>query len=62
MDKDTNPDRDAEQRSSLADLDDESIGHVFDQTNGLADGLTGDSDGVAGDDDASDADRGDAQI
>jgi hypothetical protein len=41
---------------SLADLD--TPGHVFDQTNGLADGLEGDSDGTAESDVASDAERG----
>ncbi|WFR68849.1 hypothetical protein P9139_04105 [Curtobacterium flaccumfaciens] len=58
MDKHTDPDR-PEEHGSLADLNDESIGHVFDQTNGLADGLDGDSDGTADSDVASDADRGD---
>jgi hypothetical protein len=48
----TTPEHDAE---SLADLDDP--GHLFDQTNGLADGLNGDSDGTAESDDASAADR-----
>lgn len=32
-------------------------GHLFDQTNGLADGLGGDSDGTAGAENASEADR-----
>ena len=58
MDKDTNPEH-REDNGSLADLNDESIGHAFDQTNGLADGLTGDSDGTADSDVASDAERGD---
>jgi hypothetical protein len=58
MDKHTDHSGD-EHKSSLADLDDESIGHVFDQTNGLADGLDGDSDGTADSDAKSDAERGD---
>jgi hypothetical protein len=52
MDKHTDPDGHEEpQQGSLADLNDESSGHAFDQTNGLADGLTGDSEEAdAGDD------------
>ena len=34
-------------------------GHLFDQTNGMADGLEGDSDGTAESDEASAADRAD---
>ncbi|KQO63763.1 hypothetical protein [Curtobacterium sp. Leaf261] len=45
---------------SLADLD--SPGHLFDQTNGLADGLSGDSDGTAESDVTSDAERGDTDV
>jgi hypothetical protein len=46
--------------ASLADLNEEgSVGHVFDQTNGLADGLSGDSDGTADSDTASAGERGD---
>lgn len=58
MDKETNPEQ-HEGNGSLADLNDESIGRPFDQTNGLADGLAGDSDGTADSDVASDAERGD---
>jgi hypothetical protein len=58
MDKHTDPDG-HQDSGSLADLNDESIGHTFDQTNGLADGLNGDSDGTADSDAASDAERGD---
>ena len=58
MEKNTDPER-GEEHGSLADLNDEAAGHVFDQTNGLADGLTGDSDGTADSDVASDAERGD---
>jgi len=36
-----------ERHRSVADLNDESLGRPFDQTNGLADGLSGDSDGTA---------------
>lgn len=36
----------------------DDAGHVFDQTNGLADGLEGESDGSAAGDELSDADRG----
>jgi hypothetical protein len=57
----TEPVTDAERHetdhASLADLDDP--GHLFDQTNGLADGLNGDSDGTAEADEASAADRND---
>lgn len=34
-------------------------GHLFDQTNGMADGLSGDSDGTAGAEEQSAADRED---
>ncbi|MFZ7087229.1 hypothetical protein [Curtobacterium sp. RRHDQ10] len=54
------PDRDAAGTDSLADLD--SPGHLFDQTNGLADGLNGDSDGTAESDVTSDAERGDSDV
>ena len=44
--------------SSLASLiGDDSIGHVFDQTNGVIDGIDGDSDGTAAADEESTADR-----
>ena len=44
----------------LADLiGDPSIGHVFDQTNGVIDRLDGDSDGTADSDDLSSAERAD---
>lgn len=39
--------------------DDPSIGHVFDQTNGVIDGLDGDSDGTADGDEHSSAERAD---
>ncbi|MGT2425425.1 hypothetical protein [Amnibacterium kyonggiense] len=45
--------------SSLIADDDGSIGHVFDQTNGVIDGLDGDSDGTAESDELSAADRAD---
>jgi hypothetical protein len=49
------------ERDGLAALagDDDSIGHVFDQTNGVIDGLEGDSDGSAEGDEHSAAERGD---
>jgi hypothetical protein len=44
----------------LASLgDDDSIGHVFDQTNGVIEGVEGDSDGTAESDVRSAAERGD---
>ena len=47
-------------RDGLASLaGDDSIGHVFDQTNGVIDGLEGDSDGSAEGDEYSAAERGD---
>lgn len=39
--------------------DDDSISHVFDQTNGMIDGVDGDSDGTAQSDVLSDAERTD---
>jgi hypothetical protein len=43
---------------SLADIDDDgSIGHVFDQTNGVIEGVDGDSDGTAQSDVYSGAER-----
>ena len=49
------------QRDGLAALadDDDSIGHVFDQTNGVIEGVEGDSDGTAESDVRSAAERGD---
>ncbi|GAA3341311.1 hypothetical protein GCM10017714_24790 [Curtobacterium pusillum] len=47
------------QQGSLADLNDETAGHAFDQTNGMADGLAGDSDGTADSDATSVAERDD---
>jgi len=45
---DDQPEPEAHERHrSVADLNDESLGRPFDQTNGLADGLSGDSDGTA---------------
>jgi len=41
-------------------LGDDSIGHVFDQTNGVVEGLEGDSDGTADSDELSRSERGDA--
>lgn len=41
-------------------LDDGSIGHVFDQTNGVVEGLEGDSDGTADSDGLSRSERRDA--
>jgi hypothetical protein len=38
---------------------DDSIGHVFDQTNGIVEGLDGDSDGSAEGDELSSAERAD---
>jgi hypothetical protein len=43
----------------LSALQGDDIGHVFDQTNGVIDGLEGDSDGTAASDDASRAERAD---
>ena len=43
----------------LSALQGDDIGHVFDQTNGVIDGLDGDSDGTAASDDASRAERAD---
>ena len=46
------------ERHSLADIDDDgSIGHVFDQTNGVIEGVDGDSDGTAESDVYSGAER-----
>jgi hypothetical protein len=45
------------ERPSLADIDDGSIGHVFDQTNGVIEGVDGDSDGTAQSDVYSGAER-----
>jgi hypothetical protein len=46
------------ERHGLADIDDDgSIGHVFDQTNGVIEGVDGDSDGTAASDVSSDAER-----
>lgn len=47
----------AESRASSGPSDDDSIGHVFDQTNGVIDGLDGDSDGTELSDEESAADR-----
>ena len=49
---------DGHERHSLADIDDDgSIGHVFDQTNGVIEGVDGDSDGTAQSDVYSGAER-----
>ena len=46
------------ERHGLADIDDDgSIGHVFDQTNGVIEGVDGDSDGTAASDVHSGAER-----
>lgn len=46
------------ERHGLADIDDDgSIGHVFDQTNGVIEGADGDSDGTADSDLYSGAER-----
>jgi hypothetical protein len=46
-------------RNRLGDMpDDGSIGHVFDQTNGVVEGVEGDSDGTAESDVLSGAERG----
>lgn len=46
------------ERHGLADIDDDgSIGHVFDQTNGVIEGADGDSDGTAESDVYSGAER-----
>ncbi|GAA2750253.1 hypothetical protein [Amnibacterium kyonggiense] len=47
--------------SGLSSLvaDDDSIGHVFDQTNGVVEGIDGDSDGTAESDERSAAERAD---
>ncbi|GAA4755529.1 hypothetical protein GCM10025783_30870 [Amnibacterium soli] len=49
------------ERHGLADIDDDgSIGHVFDQTNGVIEGVDGDSDGTAASDVRSGAERDEA--
>jgi hypothetical protein len=53
------PEAPAPPTGGLAALaDDGSIGHVFDQTNGVIDGLGGDSDGTVDSDERSGAERG----
>lgn len=44
-------------QTGRAGLSDDSVGHVFDQTNGVIDGIDGDSDGTADSDAASAAQR-----
>lgn len=44
--------------NSAASGDDDSVAHVFDQTNGVVEGIDGDSDGTAASDEYSSAERG----